>query len=271
MPNILSEPGLPNPASRSSQVLTNVCVEPLSDVVLEAKAYAESNTHDPEAWIKYGRALRRQAMHRQSIEAYSVGLSYHPFYPLLYRHKGHAYINIGEYDMSASMFEISLRLDPTNWDCWYHQGVAYYLGERYELAIPKFLKALEIGQDNFDDVVACKDWLWLCYTHLGRMAEAKAMVADVPTGRETTYSDGYYHRVLVYAGKLDADEVVAKANDSDAHMYATACYGLSWYYQVHGEKEKAHAILKQIMDNTNEAWGGFAEHAGRRDFWNWKD
>ena len=96
MANVLSEPSLPNCASRSEEVLLEKTAVPMSQLALEAKAAAEANPYDPELWIKYGRALRRQMMHREAIAAYCMGLSYNPFYPLLYRHRAHAYINIGE-------------------------------------------------------------------------------------------------------------------------------------------------------------------------------
>ena len=64
MANVLSEPALPNCASRSEEVLLEKTAVPMSQLALEAKAAAEANPHDPELWIKYGRALRRQMMHR---------------------------------------------------------------------------------------------------------------------------------------------------------------------------------------------------------------
>lgn len=132
----------------------------MDPLVLEARAAAEADPTAPEKWIKYGRALRRQSMHREAIAAYCMGISYNPFYPLLYRHRAHAYINIGEFAVSAATFEIALRLDPTNWDCWYHQGVAYYLSRQYERALASFRETLK-RSELFDDIVATKDWLWI--------------------------------------------------------------------------------------------------------------
>ena len=268
MANVLSEPALPNCASRSSEVLLKRTDVPVSDIALEAKKAAEANPHDPELWIKYGRALRRQMMHREAIEAYCRGLSYNPFYPLLYRHRAHAYINIGEFTTAAATFEIALRLDPTNWDCWYHQGVAYYLSGQYERAVASF-KGCFGRTDLFDDDIATKDWLWLSLMHLGREDEAASVVADVEPGHPVQYADcGYYNRVLVYNGKMSPEEAMKVAESGDGHLYATAAYGISYYYQTKGEYDKAYAILKKI--NDGESWGGFAEHAGRVDFANWK-
>ncbi len=268
MANVLSEPALPNSASRSSEVLLERTSVPECDLALEAKAAAQADPCDPEKWIKYGRALRRQMMHREAIEAYCMGISYSPFYPLLYRHRAHAYINIGEYAVSAATFEIALRLDPSNWDCWYHQGVAYYLSGQYERAVTSF-KACFGRTDLFDDDIATKDWLWLSLMHLGRTEEAARVVADVKPGHPVQYADcGYYNRVLVYNGTITPEEAMKVAESGDAHLYATAAYGISYYYLCKGEKDKAYEILKKI--DAGESWGGFAEHAGRRDFANWE-
>lgn len=266
MANVLSEPALPNCASRSSEVLLERTNVPMSQLALDAKAAAEANPYDPELWIKYGRALRRQMMHREAIEAYAMGISYNPFYALLYRHRAHAYINIGEYAVSAATFEIALRLDPTNWDCWYHQGVAYYLCGQYERAIESFNGCFG-RTDLFDDDVATKDWLWLCYMHLGLTEKAAAVVADVKPGHPVQYADcGYYNRVLTYNGTITPEQALAEAGKDD-HLYATGAYGIACWYRFHGQKEKCYEILKTI--NDNQAWGGFAEHAGRRDYAEW--
>ncbi len=269
MANVLSEPALPNCASRSEEVLLEKTAVPMSQLALEAKAAAEANPHDPELWIKYGRALRRQMMHREAIAAYCMGLSYNPFYPLLYRHRAHAYINIGEYTASAATFEIALRLDPSNWDCWYHQGVAYYLSGQYERAEVSFRGCFG-RSDLFDDDVATKDWLWLTLMRLGKEKEAAEVVADIKPGHAVQYADcGYYNRVLVYNGTITPEEAMEAAGKGDGHLYATASYGIACYYLFHGEKAKAYDILKKIDEDSS--WGGFAEHAGRRDFAQWQD
>ena len=258
MANVLSEPFLENVASMSSEVHVERTTQPLSQIALDAKAAAEANPTDPELWIKYGRALRRQSMHREAIDAYSMGISYNPFYPLLYRHRAHAYINIRQYREAAATFEIALRLDPTNWDCWYHQGLAYYLMGDYERAE----KSLEATFRLMDEMAA-RDWLWLARMRLGKTEEAAAGVADVRTGEEAKHHKGYYNRVLVYAGKKSPEAVMAAAGTLDEHMYATYGYGVACWYLYHGEREKALAILRKI--DAGESWSGFAEQAARID------
>ena len=79
MANVLSEPSLHDVAPMDTQVHVERTTQPVSDLALELKAAAEADPTDPEKWIKYGRALRRQSMHREAIDAYSMGISYSPF------------------------------------------------------------------------------------------------------------------------------------------------------------------------------------------------
>ena len=173
MANVLSEPALPNCASRSSEVLLKEDLTPMDPLALEAKAAAEADPTDPEKWIKYGRVLRRQSMHREAIAAYCMGITYNPFYPLLYRHRAHAYINIGEFAVSAATFEIALRLDPSNWDCWYHQGVAYYLSRQYDRALASFQETLK-RSELFERFGTDKDHMVMATIYMPDISQKEA-------------------------------------------------------------------------------------------------
>lgn len=83
------------------------------------KAAREAVAADPtnaEKYMALGLALRGQMFFREALEAYSIGLTYDPFMSLLYRHRGHAYVNLGQYQEAAADFEMGLRIDPKNWN-----------------------------------------------------------------------------------------------------------------------------------------------------------
>lgn len=202
-------------------------------------------------------------MHREAINAYAMGLSYDPFYPLLYRHKGHAFINIAKYFESAADFEMGLRLDPSSWDMWYHLGLAYFLMEDYERAEYAYSRCYELTESE-NEIPAITDWYWMTLMHLGKQEEAEKIISKIHQNMDVESNDGYFKRCLVYKGVLEPEVVVAEAERLDDHMYATYTYGIAFYYQLNGEKEKAFSILKKITDR-NEGWSGFAEHAARRD------
>ena len=73
MANVLSEPDLPNGASMEEEIHLERTSVPLDPLVLAAKAAAEADPSDPELWVKYGRALRRQQMQdRHGGDAFSA-------------------------------------------------------------------------------------------------------------------------------------------------------------------------------------------------------
>ena len=84
----------------------------VSEEVLEIEKKLEADPTNVELWMQKGLALRKQMLFREAIAAYSMGLSFDPFHALLYRHRGHAYINIRRYQEGAADLELSARINP---------------------------------------------------------------------------------------------------------------------------------------------------------------
>lgn len=74
------------------------------------KAGAGAVAAEPDETLRstwqLGLPLRGQMFFREALEAYSIGLTYDPFMSLLYRHRGHAYVNLGQYQEAAADFEM---------------------------------------------------------------------------------------------------------------------------------------------------------------------
>ena len=89
----------------------------------ETKAIQKELDKSPlstELWMKKGLELAKQMHFKEAIEAYSIGLSHNPFHALTLRHRGHRLISTYRFEEAAFDFELSSRLDPSNWDTWYH-------------------------------------------------------------------------------------------------------------------------------------------------------
>ena len=233
-----------------------------SEETTKALEALKEDSKDPDKYMQLGLCLRRQAFFREAIEAYSMGLSYDPFRCLLYRHRGHAYVNIGLYRQAAADFEMGLRIDPSNWDCWYHLGLSYHLMGDYERALNAYRSAYDVSVSDKYRICAT-DWLCLTLMKMGRIDEMRAAAQRItpdmiPT---STSTEAYFTRVLVYNGHKDIEEVLAEAEKKDDHMYATYTYGLAVYLEcVLGQKDRALEILRRIA-KRDETWYGFAEHA----------
>ena len=246
--------------------------EPLtpSDETAKALEAVKADPTNPDKYMQLGLCLRRQMFFREAIEAYSMGLSYDPFRCLLYRHRGHAYVNIGLYQQAAADFETGLRIDPKNWDCWYHLGLSYHLMGCYERALKAYETCYALAaSDEFR--ICTADWMCMTLMKLGRMDEMRAVASRIKPDMIAGDSAGYFERVLVYNGTKTADEVLALAETKDDHMFATYSYGLAVYYEyVTGEMDKAKRILERIAQR-DATWGGFAEHDAADRLKVWKD
>ena len=239
----------------------------LSDDVKALEAQLRDNLEDVELWMKKGQALRKQMLIREAIEAYSEGLTRDPFHALLYRHRGHALINIRRYKEGAADLELSARIDPSNWDTWYHLGLAYYLIGDYARAKKIYAKCYSLNYDN-ESLTACTDWYWLTLMHLGEEYLAKEIASKIPDNLEGVHAN-YYKRILVYNGLMDPEDVVKEAESLADHGYATQCYGISYFYELKGNKKRAHEILLEIA-RRDEMWSGFAESAAYERLKNWE-
>ena len=259
MANVLSEPFLENVASMSSEVHVERTNQPVSQIALDAKAAAEANPTDPELWIKYGRALRRQSMHREAIDAYSMGISYSPFYPLLYRHKAHAYINTSRYAEAAADFEFAIRLDPTNVDCWYHLALSYFLLQDYERAEKVYKVCYKMSDEDLD-VISCTDWLWMTLRRLGKKEEAAKLLERITPDMDPGVVVSYHRRRLMYKGLIKPEELMTP-NPTDLEL-VTMGFGLAnYYYEIGEDKKGDEMILKVLEAGKEDAWSAFGYQA----------
>ena len=259
--NVFSEPSLPNCASRRSEVVVERTTQPYSEMALAAKAEAERDPYDPQKWIKLGRLFRRQSMHLEAIEAYSIGLTYHPFYPLLYRHKGHAYINISHYEQAAADFVLALRLDPGDYDCWYHLGVSFFLMEDYERSEPCWKECFRLSDAPLD-LVSHSDWLWMVLNRLGRPAEADQLLVDITPDLDPGRCTAYHKRLLMYKGLLTPEDLIPEDCPEDSIEIVTMGFGIANYYYVKGQPEKGDDMIRKVLRaGANHSWSAFGYQA----------
>ena len=199
-----------------------------------------------------------------------MGLTYDPFNCLLYRHRGHAYVNIGLAKQAAADFEMGLRIDPKNWDCWYHLGLSYHLMGNFERALKAYETCYALSP-NDEFRICTTDWMCMTLMKMGRIEEMKAAAARIRPDMEAGESEPYFHRVLAYNGCHTVEEALKIAEAREDHMFATGAYGLAVYAdKVLGDKAFTKSILDKIA-LRDEMWSGFAERAAAVDLANWED
>jgi tetratricopeptide (TPR) repeat protein len=243
-------------ATLESQVHLNRSDLPFSEEVKKIELEIEKDLENTELWIKKGIALSKQMLFREAIEAYSIGLTFNPFHALAYRHRGHRLISIRRFHEAALDLELSSRLNPTNWDTWYHLGLAYYLLEDYIRAEKAYKRCLEIT--NSDDLmVAIVDWYWMTLMHLGKVDEANKLLDLVTEDTNPGENLSYKKRVLMYKGIIKPEDLIEYegAEFPDLEL-ATQGYGVANYYLLMGEKDKAEGLFEKILKN-NSFWSSF--------------
>ena len=227
-----------------------------SPEVKEIEKQLEQDPTNVELWMQKGKALSKQSLFVEAIEAYSMGLSYNPFHALTYRHRGHRYISVRRYREAAADFELSLRLDPTNWDSWYHLGLAYYLLGAYQRAAKAYQGCLDITTTS-DAMVAIVDWYWMTAKRLGDEEKAAQLLELVDEDTDPGENLSYKNRVLMYKGLIAPEKLMDWEGAEFPELeIATQGYGLSNYYYVNGQLEKSNQVLKQIL-SIKSFWSAF--------------
>ena len=136
-------------------------LEQLQSNLNQAQTDYEQNPNDPELIIWLGRRTAYLWRYHDAIDIYSKGIATHPNYPKLYRHRGHRYISIREFDKAIADLEKAARLTENmpdeiepdgapnkhniprgtlKFNIWYHLGLAHYLKGDLENAMGAYLK-----------------------------------------------------------------------------------------------------------------------------------
>ena len=73
----------------------------LESRLAEARAQREKTPDDPDAVIWLGRRTAYLGRFRDAVAIYSEGIAKHPRHAKLYRHRGHRYITVREFDRAV--------------------------------------------------------------------------------------------------------------------------------------------------------------------------
>jgi tetratricopeptide (TPR) repeat protein len=222
---------------------------------------------DPALWLEKGHAYAKQTRFRDAIAAYSMGLNYDPFHALLLRFRGHRYLSLRFYQAGAADLEASSRFDPTNWDTWYHLGLAYYLLRDFRRAEKAYETCLPMTPKTNDPTLwpAITSWLWRTKTKLGKKDEAKALLKDVDPAFNAGENQFYQNCALTYAGLLEPEMLKKPPEGQEMTPIAlsTQGYGLSTWYEGAGDREKQRQTNQWIVDNG--FWAAFGYLAAEAD------
>ncbi|HEY4611360.1 MAG TPA: hypothetical protein VII11_00075 [Bacteroidota bacterium] len=242
----------------------------------------EENPDDADNIIWLGRRAAYLWRYQEAIRIFTEGIRKYPDDPRMYRHRGHRFITVREFDKAIADLEkaaslIKNRADeieldgqpnryniPTstlNSNIWYHLGLVYYLKADFQNALRCFTECKKFS-NNADMLCATSDWLYMIERRLGKLTEAKAVLTPITQKMKILENFAYHRRLLMYKGELPIDSLLnlQKASDLDIATYG---YGVGNWHLYNGRLEEAKKIFEQVL--AGNYWAAFGYIAAEAD------
>lgn len=249
---------------------------------LEAKDEYQDNPDDADAIIWYGRRTAYLGDYKKAIDIYTEGIEKFPEDARMFRHRGHRYISIREFDKAiddltkaAELIEgkpdiiepdgiPNARNTPVsslNTNVWYHLGLAHYLKGNMQEALQGFQKSLD-ASTNPDMHVAAANWVYMINRRLGNSEEAEKILEPINNEMDVFENMAYHNLLLFYKGEITEDELKGDNQDVEYMNDATA-YGIGNWYYYNGDTAHAKQIFNNILKNGT--WASFGTLAAEAD------
>ena len=230
---------------------------------------------DLEALIWVGRRLAYLGHYDEAIEVFTQGLSTHPREAKLYRHRGHRFITTRQFERAAVDLERAvwlvrdqvdetepdglpnirgIPLSTTQFNIWYHLGLAYYLQGAFDHALRVYQECLEIS-GNPDLLSATTHWLYMTLRRLGREEEASEVLEPIQAEMEIIENEEYHRLLLMYKGELVPEQLLDDARVEGGRPTATVAYGVGNWYLYNDLAERAEEVFAEIVGG--DQWSSF--------------
>ena len=247
-----------------------------------AKMEYKANPGDADALIWFGRWTAYKGDMREAIRVFTKGVQKFPEDARFYRHRGHRYISIREFDRAIQDFKKAAdliqgkedQIEPDgqpnaqnipvstlHTNIWYHLGLAYYLEHDLENALKSYREGIA-ASTNDDMLTATTHWLYMTLRLLGRDAEAKQALEPIKTVMNVIENMAYHQLCLFYKGELSEDALTGGSYTNI--MNDAAAYGLANWHLYNGQRDKAKTICQTILDGT--VWASFGYIAAEADW-----
>ena len=264
--SLLGEPLSPTP--RSDEVAARQ-----ADDIAAAQADYDADRDDADAIIWLGRRIGYTGRYRDAIEVFSEGIRKHPEDARMYRHRGHRWISVREFDRAIEDLSHAAGLVegqpdevepdgqpnergvPTSTlqsNIHYHLALAHYLKGDFETALRSYEDYFAVTT-NPDQLVAISHWWYMALRRLGRDDEAAAVLEPVTAELDVIENTSYHRLLLMYRGEIEADELWDPESEDPAGVAIT--YGVANWHLYNGRTEQAEEMFRRILEGTG--WAGF--------------
>lgn len=248
-----------------------------SNLVIAQGDFDRSSSEENFIWL--GRRQAYLYQYSSAIKTFSEGLEKFPESYKLFRHRGHRYITIrqfdkalGDFQQAAATMPLKLEIEPdgqpnkinkplstTQFNIWYHLGLTHYLRGDFVSASKAYEECMKVS-DNDDLICATADWLYMTYQKLGMTDQAKKILDLIPADTmDIIENDSYYLRLQMYKGFIPPDDLLKvslSSTDVDLAL-ATQGYGVGNWYLAKGDTTRAVEIFKQVVGGKHYSAFGF--------------
>lgn len=232
-----------------------------------------------ENYIWLGRRTAYLLRFQEAVNIFSDGIEKYPDSYKLFRHRGHRYISLRQFDRAVADLQqaaaimpqrpletepdgipnkINKPLSSTQFNVWYHLGLAHYLLGDFASAEKAYLQCWKVS-NNDDLLCATADWLYMTFRRQGKFDAADEVLNYITDSMTVVENDSYYKRLMMYKGKLAPEEVLnvsEPAADRDLSL-ATQGYGVGNWYLCQGDSAKAYDIFRKVVKGKEFAAFGF--------------
>ena len=251
-------------------------------VAARASYELDPNTADTIIW--YGRRTAYAGDYRRAIEIFSEGVNKFPEDPRFYRHRGHRYISIREFDRAISDFEqaaglmqsLPLQVEPdglpnaqnipltsTQGNVWYHLGLAYYLKQDWPQALAAFRNGYNLG-GNDDNLVSTGHWIYMILRRMGEDAQAVDALNEITADMNIIENMSYHELCLLYKADMAIEDMMSANGDDPSN--AAVAYGIANYFYYNGDRQRSDELLQRIVSGSS--WSAFGYIAAEADLAN---
>lgn len=248
-----------------------------SNLAVARKNFEAEESEENFIWL--GRREAYLYNYNNAIDIFSDGIEEYPDSYKLYRHRGHRYISVRDFSKAVADLQqaaslapenpleiepdgqpnkLNIPLSSTQFNIWYHLGLAHYLRGDFESAAMAYIKCM--GVSNNDDLMcATVDWMYMTYRRMKRDEEAAALLTLIRDDMKIIENDSYYLRLKMYKGLIQPDSLLkVGANTEDVDLaLATQGYGVGNWYLCEGDTTKALEIFSKVVSGKHFSAFGF--------------
>jgi len=241
----------------------------------EARADLEANPGDPARIVWVGRRLGYLWRFREAIDVYTKGIAAHPDYAPLYRHRGHRYITLRQFDRAIADLERAAKLiegrpdeiEPdgapnarnipltsTAFNVWYHLGLARYLTNDLDGALKAYQETMKHCRGHEDNVIATTYWTYIVLTRLGRAQEAQDLLNRINLKAEIIENHAYFRCLVMFKALVEPRSLLNEPGSSGVDL-ATQGYGVGFRFLQTGQRASAIETFERVVSSPD--WPAF--------------